>query len=114
MIAWFSIYTDPAKDFVIDSAVATGLSVYWLLLGALVLVILISGAWGWLLLGRVRSAYLAKTLSDRSLELDAVWLVFAVYFAMQFALQGIAWLSVGVLAFAAYKLTLGTLSAHAG
>ena len=112
IIAWFLIFTERATAFVIDSAVATGLSVYWLLLGALLAVIAVSGLIGWWVLSRVRKAYLAKRLSDRSLDLDALWLIFASYFAMQFALQGAAWLIVGVLAFAAYKVTLNTLIAH--
>jgi len=112
IIAWFLIFTERATAFVVDSAVATRLSVYWLLLAALMAVIALSGLIGWLVLSRVRKAYLAKRLSDRSLDLDALWLIFASYFAMQFALQGAAWLIVGVLAFAAYKVTLNALIAR--
>jgi hypothetical protein len=109
MGAWLAIFSAPGIDLFVHAAEATRSSVYWFLLGALVVTIAAGSALGWLALAWVRRAYLAKAISDRSLGLDALWLFFAAFFATVFAMYGPLWLLTGVLAFLAGKLTLALL-----
>jgi hypothetical protein len=53
----------------------------------------------WVVLGRVRKSYAAKRANDRSITLAGVWLIFAAFHSMLFALVGPAWVAVGLLAF---------------
>ena len=53
----------------------------------------------WVMLGRVRKNYAAKRANDRSITLASVWLIFAAFHSMLFALVGPAWVAVGPLAF---------------
>ena len=106
MAAWFAVFSTPGTELVVHAVEATRLSLGWMLGGVLVLSIVACAALGWLVLAWVRNAYLAKTISDRSLGLDALWLFFAAYFSVAFVVQGPGWLLVGVLAFLAYKAVL--------
>jgi hypothetical protein len=61
-------------------------------------------ALGWWILTRIGRAYRAKRVSDQSLTIDSVWLLFAVAHGFVFAFDGLGWLLAGVVAFVAYKL----------
>jgi hypothetical protein len=69
------------------------------LAGALVL-----GALGWLALKLLGAAYRARLLSDQSIMLDAVWLIFAVCEGLYLAFAGPAWFGAALAAFLLYKL----------
>jgi hypothetical protein len=105
---WVGVYTQPIKGFVFG--LGKVITSRWGALGFLAALaaagVAAAGLAAWLALGWVKRAYLAKAISDRSLTLDAFWIFFASYFAMQFALQGQTWLLAGLLAFAAYRVTL--------
>lgn len=60
---------------------------------------------GWLS-QKIRQGYLAKSLSDLSLSLDAVWLLFASCYAIVLALAGPGWAVFGIAAFLLYKFSL--------
>jgi hypothetical protein len=109
MAAWLALFSAPSKDFFIRAADAAGWPAVWLLVGALVGAPVVVGVLGWFALGWIRKAYLAKTISDRSIGIDALWLFFAFYYSNQFVLLGPLWLSTGVLAFLALKLTVALL-----
>jgi len=64
------------------------------------------GVFGWWLLHRVGRRYQAKKMSDQSILLDALWLLFAVSQCNIFVFEGWVWTFTGVVAFAAYKLTV--------
>jgi len=104
MAAWFAVFSAPGIELVVHAVEATRSSVAWMLAGILVLSIVACASLGWLALAWVRKAYLAKSISDRSLGLDAFWLFFAAIYSAEFAVQGPSWLLVGVLAFVACKL----------
>ncbi len=61
-------------------------------------------ALGWWLLRWVGGRYERKRLSDQTLTLDALWLVFGVVQSITLVFEGWAWIFTGVAAFAAYKL----------
>lgn len=83
---------------------ATGAPVVWCLFGAIALAIVAFATVGWWLLRAVRHGYVDKTLNDRSLMLDALWLVFGSWDAMWAASAGLVWAAAAVLAFLVYKL----------
>ena len=62
---------------------------------------------GILLLGWIGRLYQAKQLSDRSLSIDSLFLLFAVVQSINLVFEGWGWIFTGVLAFASYKLTVG-------
>jgi len=56
--------------------------------------------------GPARSAYRDKRANDQSLNLDALWLLFAIWYAMVPVLARLPWLLTAALAFVAYRMTL--------
>ena len=58
---------------------------------------------GWRLLRWLGSRYRAKRLSDQSLTLDALWLLFAVVQSITLTFEGWPWIFTGLAAFAARK-----------
>lgn len=68
-------------------------------------------AWG--MLRRVRTSYAAKRANDRSITLAGVWLIFAAFHSMLFALVGPAWVAAGLLAFVAFAWVLRCFPATA-
>ena len=85
----------PADTVALAMVLASGLAA--LALGAVA---------AWLVLRRIRAGYLGKRSNDRSLALDGVWLVFAAFHAMLFALAGLAWTAVGAVAFLVFRAVL--------
>jgi hypothetical protein len=61
------------------------------------------GALGWAVLKWLGSRYRRKRLSDQSLMLDSVWLLFAVTHAIGLVFEGPAWIASGLVAFAGHK-----------
>jgi hypothetical protein len=112
---WFALYTEPVKASIIGLGgfIASRARALAFFVTIAVAGLAVAGALAWLALGGLKRVYLAKAISDRSIGLDALWLFFASYFTMQFALQGQAWLLTGVLAFAAYRITLAGARAWA-
>ncbi|MES9853200.1 MAG: hypothetical protein ABW170_15400 [Candidatus Thiodiazotropha sp. L084R] len=87
----------------------TGIGVF-LGLGAIPMYVMINllgfllfGIFGWWLLGRLGYAYRAKRMSDQSLNLDALWLMFAVFQSITLAFEGGMWIFTGLVAFIIYK-----------
>ncbi len=58
---------------------------------------------GWLLLQGVGFAYRRQWLSDQSIALDALWLLFAMAHAVLLASEGPGWILSGVVGFAVYR-----------
>ncbi len=78
---------------------ATGIFVAILFTGFVVFSLL-----GWLLLRCVRFAYESRVISDQSLTVDSVMLIFAMYYAINLAFEGIIWTLSSVVAFVVYGL----------
>ena len=62
------------------------------------------GIAGWWLLKRLGRRYQERNMSDQSLILDAMWLMFGVVQSITFAFEGWAWIFTGPIAFVVYKL----------
>jgi len=104
VVAALLIFSKAGSTEVVKLSVATGVSVYAWVIGAAVLTLALCVLAGWECLRWMRRGYQRKRLSDRSLVLDALWLLFASCYAMWLALSGLAWATAPVLAFVAYKL----------
>ncbi len=80
-------------------------------LGTTVLLIILIGfaffgLFGWWLLLRLGRRYQAKKMSDQSISLDALWLLFAVIQGSHLVYKSWIWTLTGVVAFVAYKLVV--------
>lgn len=75
----------------------------------LVLGMLMASAAGWPLLKLLGRRYQARALSETSLQLDALFLMFGVMQAIAFVFQGPWWILAGPLAFAAARGTAAAL-----
>jgi hypothetical protein len=62
------------------------------------------GMAGWWLLKWIGRRYEQRKMSDQSLILDAMWLMFGVVQSITFAFEGWLWLFTGLAGFAAYKV----------
>ena len=61
------------------------------------------GIGGWWLLKWIGRRYQDRRMSDQSLTLDAMWLLFGVVQSITLAFEGWAWVFTGLAAFAVYK-----------
>jgi hypothetical protein len=64
------------------------------------------GLLGWPLLRRLGRRYQEKRMSDQSISLDALWLLFGVVQSFTLVFEGWAWIFTGLVAFVGYKLAL--------
>jgi hypothetical protein len=77
----------------------SALFIFILLLGFILFAIV-----GWLILKLIRRIYDAKRLSDQSMMLDSVILLFTIYYAINLAFEGVAWIFAGLAVFFVYQL----------
>ena len=66
----------------------------------------IFGVLGWWLLRWLGRRYQKKRMSDQSISLDALWLLFGVAQSFTLVFEGWAWIFTGLVALVAYKLAL--------
>jgi len=64
---------------------------------------------GWGLARFISAAYRRRRLSDQSLLLDALWLLFATWYAMWLLLGGLVWAVTAAVALIAFKLVLAAV-----
>jgi len=64
------------------------------------------GGLGWWLLRWLGRRYQEKRMSDQSISLDALWLLFGVLQSFTLVFEDWAWIFTGAVAFAAYKFTV--------
>jgi hypothetical protein len=82
-----------------------GLNSTELFIGASVLGFVVFGlGGGWLTLRWIRGGYERKKLSDQSITLDAIWLLYGVSQSVPLVYEGTAWVLSGLPAFVVYKL----------
>lgn len=103
------LLTNDGTALMLRLALASGVQVQWWLLGVVAAAMALFGALGWVLLQWLRHGYLRKTLNDRSLTLDALWLVFGSFYALWLALSGLLWAATVLPGFVLYKATAALL-----
>lgn len=60
---------------------------------------------GWFLLSTLRQLYIAKSISEQSLMIDTIWLLFGIINSIGLVFAGRLWILSGLVAFALYQLT---------
>jgi hypothetical protein len=64
---------------------------------------LMFGVVGWVALGWIRRQYQAKRISDQSVTIDAIWMLFTVAHSVNLAFGHPLWTLAGLVAFVGYK-----------
>jgi hypothetical protein len=64
---------------------------------------------GWMILSTLRSLYELKRISEQSITIDAVWLVFGIVNSIGLVFQGHLWILGGVAAYVVYKFVAAGL-----
>jgi len=85
---------------------AMGLSGTGVFVGMILLGMLLFGLLGWPLLLWLGRLYERKKFSDQSLAVDSIWLLFGLIDSIGLVFEGPLWILTGLIAFAAYKITL--------
>ena len=86
----------------------------WLMFAILILLLMSLIAVGWTLVFWIAQAYRKRKLSDRSLLLDALWLVFACTYSMWLVMGGLGWIVTAPAGFLIYKVVLAAGNKFAG
>lgn len=61
---------------------------------------------GWRLLVWIRNGYLSKSISDQSLAIDAIWLIYASFYSVILAIGGPGWVFSAIVAFFIFKIAV--------
>jgi hypothetical protein len=65
------------------------------------------GIAGWWVLKWIGQRYQSRRMSDQSLTLDAMWLLFGIVQSITLAFEGWGWIFTGLFAFVVYKILTG-------
>ena len=93
-------------NFFIRLGEAVSLDTSGIFIGILLVGFVIFCGIGWMLLGLVRRAYESRVVSDQSLAVDSVILIFALYYAINLVFEDIIWFLSGLVAFSVFALTV--------
>ena len=111
IIAAAFLYQEISVMAIVFAAETLGLSVRAALIGYFILIstvaCLLCGVLGWRLLVWIRNGYQRKSISDQSLAIDALWLIFASFYAVMLALAGPGWALSALVAFVIFKIAVG-------
>lgn len=105
-LALLTIFSSRGAGATDTLAGATAVPEGWLVLAAVVLAVVGFAVAGWALARWIGRAYQRRRLSDQSLLLDALWLLFASFYTMWLALGGLRWTATAPVAFLVYTLVL--------
>jgi hypothetical protein len=107
--SWFALITLFSRQGA-HAAVAVaawlGVHVDWMVAATIVISLAGFSALGWALARGITGAYRRRKLSEQSLLLDALWLLFATWYAMWLVLGGLKWAATALVALLAFKLIL--------
>ena len=106
---WFvalALFSPRGVNAVVTLAESLDVHVVWFVVAIYLLSLAGFGAIGWALARWIARAYRHSHLSDQSLRLDALWLLFASTYSMWLVSGGLAWIATVPAAFLAYKLAL--------
>jgi hypothetical protein len=89
---------------ILDVSSRTAMIGYFLLLCTVTA--LVFGMLGWSLMAWIRRGYRRRTISEQSLAIDAVWALFAAFYAVGFGAAGLRWSLSPLVAFAILKAAI--------
>jgi hypothetical protein len=101
----FAASSESRLRLVVSVAMAAGLGGTASFVALLVIGFAAFALFGWIALGWIRRRYQAKLISDESVTVDSVWLLFTVSHSVGLVFEHVAWVLAWVAAFAAYKAT---------
>ncbi len=111
IIAAAFLYQETSVDVMVFAGEALGLSIHTALIGYFFLLsisaALLCGVLGWRLLVWIRNGYQRKSISDQSLAVDALWLIFTSFYAVMLAFAGPGWALSALVAFVVFKIAVG-------
>lgn len=102
----FGLYSKTGVDATVGLSVLMDIHVYYFILAAFILSLMFFGIPGWVFSRWIGRAYHQRWFSDQSLMLDAMWLLFAVFYGMWLVRGGLGWIAVAPTAFLVYRVTL--------
>lgn len=91
-------------SLVIDIGFALGLDAFGIYVALLVLGFLIFGGVGWFILQWIGNLYKQKRISEQSITLDTIWLLFGIFQSIGLIFEGGGWFLASLLAFVVYKI----------
>jgi hypothetical protein len=110
MIVAAFFYQELSVTAIASSSETFGVSVGAALIGYFLalstIACLLSGVLGWWLLAWMRSGYQSKMISDQSLAIDAIWLIFTSFYAVLLTVAGPAWALSALLAFVIFRIAV--------
>ena len=92
-------------SFIVKFNVALGLGDY-IFIELIVVGFVIFGIVGWLALQWIVSRYKQKQISDQSLTIDAIWLLYGVAQSIDLIFEDVAWFFAGTLAFVVFAMVV--------
>lgn len=111
IIAAAFVYQETSVKAIVFGAETLGLNIHASLIGYFLSICaaacLLFCALGWRLLVWIRDSYHRKSVSDQSLAIDALWLIFTSFYAVMLALGGPGWALSALVAFFIFKLAVG-------
>lgn len=72
--------------------------------GTALLGFVLFGVFAWYVLGTVGRLYQSKLISDQSVLIDLIWLIFTINLVLMQSFQGLEWSAAALLSFVAYKV----------
>ncbi|HSL43502.1 MAG TPA: hypothetical protein VK897_08720 [Anaerolineales bacterium] len=81
-----------------------GLGVSGIFLGLFLLGFFVFGVIGWMVLQKIGDWYQNKRISEQSITLDAIWLLFGIFQSIGLIFEGERWFLASLLSFFVYKL----------
>jgi hypothetical protein len=106
LVAVLALFSGSGVDTVVALSVSLDLHVYWFVLATYALSLSGFAAIGWVLTRWIARSYRRGGLSDQSLMLDALWLLFASIYSMWLVWGGLVWIATAPVAFLVYRSTL--------
>jgi hypothetical protein len=94
---------------VAEFSFSIGLSATGMMIGLHVIGFVAGAVFGWLILEMLRQLYESKRISEQSITVDAIWLLFGIVNSIGLVFEGYRWFASGVVAFAIYKLAVAGL-----
>ena len=96
--------TDERMAWAAGVGSAAGLDGHQTFLAVMLTGFVMLGVGGWFLMRDIGRRYQAQQISDQSLMLDSLWLMFAINHGIDLVFAGPAWFAAALTAFAAYKV----------
>jgi hypothetical protein len=102
------------QQSVVGFSISIGLGAWATLIGLHAIGFFAAALIGWLLLELLRQLYVSKVISEQSITVDAMWLLFGIVNSIGLVFEGYRWIASGFVAFAVYKLAGGVLFGMSG